>query len=82
MQTTRLAKSREIAPANDLTGAKPVVRRGDQYAGVHADYRRDHYIFPRSQSQEMRQQEWEDRLPPLRHWGSNLVANLAWQILA
>jgi len=82
MQTTRIAKCRELAPANDLTGARPVTRKSAQYAGVHADYRRDHYIFPRSQSPEMRQQEWEDRLPPLKHWGSNLVANLAWQMFA
>lgn len=82
MQMTRIANSREIAPANDLTGAKPVIRKGEKYAGVHADYRRDHYIFPRSQSPEMRQQEWEDRLPPLKHWGSNLVANIAWQMFA
>ena len=82
MQKTKAAKRREIAPANDLTGEKPIVHAGVQYAGAHANYRREDYIFPRAQSAEMRLQEWEDRLPPLKHWGSNLVANLAWQIFA
>ena len=82
MQMTKVRESRGIAPANDLTGVRPRVRIGMQCAGAHADYRREHYIFPRAQSPEMRQQEWEDRLPPLKHWGSNLVANLAWQIFA
>ncbi|MBS0274325.1 MAG: hypothetical protein JSR55_07975 [Proteobacteria bacterium] len=82
MQMTKMRERREISPANDLTGRKPKVRIGVRYAGAHADYRREDYIFARAQSPEMRQQEWEDRLPPLKHWGSNLVANLAWQIFA
>ncbi|HWA29732.1 MAG TPA: hypothetical protein VG867_01480 [Rhizomicrobium sp.] len=52
------------------------------YAGVHADYCRDDYIFPRTQSAQMRAMEWEDRLPPLKNWGGNLIANLAWEIFA
>jgi len=82
MQMTKVRESREISPANDLTGRKLKVRVGVQYAGAHADYRREDYVFARAQSPEMRQQEWEDRVPPLKHWGSNLVANLAWQIFA
>jgi hypothetical protein len=82
MQMTKVRESREIEPANDLIGPKPAMRKGERYAGVHADYQRDHYIFPRAQSPQMREQEWEDRMPPLKHWGSNLVANLAWQIFA
>lgn len=82
MQMTKVRESREFSPANDLTGRKPKVRVGTQYAGAHADYRREDYVFARAQSPEMRQQEWEDRMPPLKHWGSNLVANLAWQIFA
>ena len=50
-------------------------------AGVHADYRRDDYIFPRTQSLQMRAMTWE-RSEPLKHWGSNLVANLAWEMFA
>ena len=82
MQMTKVRESREISPANDLIGRKPRARIGAQYAGVHADYRREDYVFARSQSPEMRQQPWEDRMPPLKHWGSNLVADLAWQIFA
>jgi len=52
-----------------------------QVAGVHADYRRDDYIFPRTQSPQMREMTWE-RSKPLKHWGSNLVANLAWEMFA
>jgi hypothetical protein len=52
-----------------------------QHAGVHADYRREDYIFPRTQSPQMRQMTWE-RAEPLKHWGSNLIANLAWEIFA
>lgn len=50
-------------------------------AGVHADYCRDDYIFPRTQSLQMRQLTWE-RTGPLKHWGSNLIANLAWEMFA
>jgi hypothetical protein len=82
MQMTKVRESREISPANDFSGRKPKVRIGVRYAGAHADYRREDYIFARSQSPEMRGQEWEGRLPALKHWGSNLVANLAWQIFA
>lgn len=82
MQTTKVRESREIAPANDLTGVRPKMRVGVRYAGAHADYRREDYIFARAQSPEMRQQEWEDRARPLKRWGSNLIANLAWEIFA
>ena len=50
--------------------------------GAHADYSRNDYIFPRQQSLAMREMEWEGRLKPLRSWGGNVVANLAWAILA
>lgn len=82
MQMTKVRESREISPANDLTGRQPKVRIGVQYAGAHADYRREDYVFLRAQSPEMRQQEWEERMRPLKHWGSNLIANLAWEIFA
>jgi hypothetical protein len=50
--------------------------------GAHADYRRDDFVFARQQSLAMRQMEWESRLKPIRPWGSNLVANLAFEIFA
>jgi hypothetical protein len=50
--------------------------------GAHADYRREDFVFARQQSQAMRQMEWESRLKPIKPWGSNLVANLAFEIFA
>ncbi len=49
---------------------------------AHADYRREDFIFPRTQSLKMRSLKWENRLPPMKPWGSNLVANLAFSIFA
>ena len=61
---------------------KAYLRNDNGRIGANADYRRDDYIFPRQQSLAMRQMEWEDRLKPIRPWGSNIVANLAWTIFA
>jgi hypothetical protein len=58
------------------------LRNAPAYAGVHADYRRDDYVFPRTQSLGMRELKWDERMQPLKHWGSNLIANLAWEIFA
>ena len=49
---------------------------------AHADYDRDHYVFLRAQTREMQMMEWENRMAPIRHWGSNLFANIAWEIFA
>ena len=49
---------------------------------AHADYRREDFIFPRTQSLKTRSLKWEKRLPPMKPWGSNLVANLAFSIFA
>ncbi|HEY2033418.1 MAG TPA: hypothetical protein VGH02_06985 [Rhizomicrobium sp.] len=83
MQMTKVKQGRDkVIPANDLTGTKPKVRVGVKYAGAHADYRREDYVFLRAQSPEMRELKWEDRARPMKHWGSNLIANLAWEIFA
>jgi hypothetical protein len=60
------------------------ILRSDESAviGAHADYRREDFVFSRTQSLAMRELEWEGRLKPLRPWGSNLVANLAFEIFA
>jgi hypothetical protein len=50
--------------------------------GAHADYRREDFVFARTQSLTMRAREWEDRLKPMRHWAPNFVANIAWEIFA
>ena len=49
---------------------------------AHADYNRDDYIFLRQQTREMQLMDWESRLKPIRHWGSNIMADLAWTIFA
>jgi len=49
---------------------------------AHADYRREDFYFRRTQSLQMRSLKWGRRLPPMKPWGSNLVANLALSIFA
>jgi hypothetical protein len=62
--------------------SSPLRRNGGPYIGAHADYRREDFVFARQQSLAMRQMEWESRLRPIKPWGSNLVANLAFEIFA
>jgi hypothetical protein len=52
------------------------------FIGAHADYRREDYVFPRTQSPALKALEWESRLEPYRPWAANAVANLAWDIFA
>jgi hypothetical protein len=59
------------------------LRRNDvRTIGAHAEYRREDYFFLREQSEAMKSAEWESRLPPMKPWGINAVANLAWDIFA
>ncbi len=60
----------------------PVPRNDNSCIAAHADYDRDHYVFLRAQTRQMQMMEWEDRMPPLKSWGGNIVANLAWEIFA
>ena len=68
--------NRERARAAVLFGDEPKV------IGAHADYRREDYVFQRTQSIAMRALEWERRLKPMRPWAPNFVANLAFEIFA
>jgi len=73
------------AKRQDVTEPQLVTPLGDEEANViaaHAEYRREDFFFPRQQSLRMRSLEWEKRLPPMKPWGSNLVANLAFSIFA
>ena len=38
----------------------------------HSDYRREDFIFARTQSCAMRQMPWDNRIKPLRSWDSIL----------
>lgn len=59
------------------------VREHDvQCIAAHADYRREDFIFSRTQSLTMREMEWESRLKPIRPRLPNFVANLAFAIFA
>jgi hypothetical protein len=79
----RRTKRRGNEP-RDWCGTDPerLLRNDTGCIGAHADYRREDYIFPRSQSQAMRALEWESRLGPIKPWGINAVATLAWHIFA
>ena len=57
-------------------------RKANRFIAAHADYRREDFIFPRTQSLIMRDCTWEGREKKLPHWGFNFVANLAWDIFA
>lgn len=76
VQFKKKTRRKDFSEIGSMLGKEPL------YAGVHADYRRDDYIFPRTQSLEMRELPWEERVSPLKHWGSNIIANLAWEIFA
>jgi hypothetical protein len=68
-------KPRRTRPAS-------VPRNDNACIAAHAEYNRDDYVFLRSQTRVMQMMEWEDRMAPLKSWGGNLVANLAWEIFA
>lgn len=58
-------------------------RRNDvSCIGAHADYRREDYVFQRTQSLEMQKMEWLDRLPPMKSWGGGMFVDLAQQLFA
>ena len=50
--------------------------------GAHADYRREDFVFSRTQSPQLRELEWESRIKPLKPWVPNFAANLAMAIFA
>jgi hypothetical protein len=53
-----------------------------QCIAAHADYRREDFVFQRTQSLAMRELEWDKRLKPLKPWVPNFAANLAFAIFA
>jgi hypothetical protein len=69
-------------PSRNFACIKPMPRNDNGCIAAHADYDRDDYVFLRAQTRQMQMMEWEDRLRPVKHWGSNIVANLAWEIFA
>lgn len=47
-----------------------------QLLSAHADYRREDYVFARTQSRETGALEWETRASPLRSWSQILYPAL------
>ena len=43
---------------------------------AHADYRREDYIFARTQSRQTSALAWEERAPPLHSWSEILYPAL------
>lgn len=62
--------------------ARKTVVDDTKVIGAHADYRREDFVFPRTQSLTMRDMEWADRIKPMRPRVPNFVANLAFALFA
>jgi hypothetical protein len=80
-------KREEAVHAVSINNCKPVrgrhtPRNDNGCIAVHAEYDRDDYVFLRAQTRQMQLMDWEGRMPPLKSWGGNIVANLAWEIFA
>ncbi len=57
--------------------------RGSKFApSVFADYRHDHLVFERQQSQALRGMEWEGRVKPLLPWSTLILRGLGAVTLA
>lgn len=46
------------------------------HLSAHADYRREDYVFARTQSRATAAREWEARTPPLHAWSQVLYPAL------
>ena len=82
MNTLDILKAKALANVQ-RSGAEQLDDDDDDTCiGAHADYRREDFVFSRTQSIEMRGLEWESRLKPLKPWVPNFAANLAFAIFA
>ena len=81
MKKIRIKKQAK-RPADDQDEPSHSPHNYETCIGAHADFRREDFVFARTQSIAMQAREWEKRLKPMRPWGSNLVANLAFEIFA
>ena len=50
-------------------GLTPDFASRTRIIGAHADHSRNHFIFPRTQSNALRDVPWGPRLKPMRCWG-------------
>lgn len=68
--------------ANKGGRSRKAVADDTRVIGAHADYRREDFVFARTQSPTMRDMEWESRIKPMRPRVPNFVANLAFALFA
>ena len=78
----RAANARRRTEPRNSAGPAPYRPNDVQCIGAHADYRREDFVFARTQSPAMRELEWGDRLKPLKPWVPNFAANIAFAIFA
>jgi len=76
---TNLISNKSRRGADDFSPANSDI---PQVIGAHADFRREDYVFQRTQSIAMRALEWESRMKPMRPWAPNFMANIAFEIFA
>jgi hypothetical protein len=48
---------------------------------AYADYRHDHLMFERQQSQALRERDWEGRLKPMASWSALALRGAAMLVL-
>ena len=77
--TAKKRRRAERNPAEERAVYRPNEIR---VIGAHADYRREDFIFSRTQSPQLRELERESRIKPLKPWVPNFAANLAMAIFA
>jgi hypothetical protein len=66
-------------PAAPERAMAPLRNSPHPIIGLQAEFRREDYVYARMQSYAMRNMEWEERAEPIRSWGFNVVADLAWR---
>jgi len=78
----RAANARRRTEPRNSAAPAPYCPNDLQCIAAHADYRREDFVFQRTQSLAMRELEWDKRLKPLKPWVPNFAANLAFAIFA
>jgi hypothetical protein len=59
-----------------------ILPRRDFVMSAYADYRHDHLMFERQQSQALRELDWEGRLKPMASWSALALRGAATLLLA
>jgi hypothetical protein len=58
-------------------GLRPTFESRARLIGAHADYSRNDFIFPRTQSPALRATPWEHRIKPRLAWGEIYAYGMA-----